>query len=78
MLVGAAHARHARLVLPELRVEPKVVYEDALYHASAEQMLEMLRDSAGANRVMLVGHNPEIHPSRSISWARVRSISGIG
>jgi phosphohistidine phosphatase len=65
-LVLCSSARRTRdtlnLVLPELRVEPRVVYEDALYHASAEQMLEMLRALApGANRVMLVGHNPEIH-----------------
>ena len=50
------------LVLPELKVEPKVVYEDALYHASAAEMLQMLREvQPGANRVMIVGHNPEIH-----------------
>jgi phosphohistidine phosphatase len=49
------------LVLPELRVEPKVVYEDSLYHASPETMLEMLHTiPAGTNRVMLVGHNPEL------------------
>ena len=50
------------LVLPELKVEPKVVYEDALYHASPETMLQVLRGiQPGASRVMLVGHNPEIH-----------------
>ena len=49
------------LVLPELKVEPKVVYEDALYHASPAEMLQMLREiQPGASRVMLVGHNPEI------------------
>ena len=48
-------------MLPELKVEPKVVYEDALYHASPQEMLEMLHDvRPGANRVLLVGHNPEI------------------
>lgn len=64
-LVLCSSARRTRdtldLVLPELRVEPKVVYEDALYHASPETMLEMLHDvQPGANRVMLVGHNPEL------------------
>jgi phosphohistidine phosphatase len=49
------------LVLPELKVEPKVEYEDALYHASPAEMLEMLRAiQPGASRVMIVGHNPEI------------------
>src|SRR5680860_1281140 len=42
------------LVLPELKVEPKVVYEDALYHASPAEMLEMLRPiQPGARRVMI-------------------------
>jgi phosphohistidine phosphatase len=49
------------LVLPELKVEPKVVYEDALYHPSPAEMLQMLRAlQPGASRVMIVGHNPEI------------------
>ena len=65
-LVLCSSARRTRdtlaLVLPELKVEPKVIYEDALYHAGAAQMLEMLRGvPPGANRLMLVGHNPEIH-----------------
>ena len=64
-LVLCSSARRTRdtlaLVLPELRVEPKVIYEDALYHAAPEAMLEMLHAvQPGANRVMLVGHNPEI------------------
>jgi phosphohistidine phosphatase len=50
------------LVLPEFKVEPKVVYEDALYHATPAEMLEMVRGiKPGSSRVMLVGHNPEIH-----------------
>jgi len=64
-LVLCSSARRTRdtlaLVLPELRVEPKVVYEDALYHASPAEMLKMMRDiQPGASRVMLVGHNPEL------------------
>jgi phosphohistidine phosphatase len=38
-----------------------VVYQDTLYHAAPETMLELLQATpAGVNRVMLVGHNPEI------------------
>jgi phosphohistidine phosphatase len=49
------------LVLPELRIEPKVVYEDALYHASPAEMLQMVHEiQPGASRVLLVGHNPEL------------------
>jgi phosphohistidine phosphatase len=65
-LVLCSAARRTRdtldLVLPELRVEPKVVYDQTLYHASPETMLEMLHAvQPGTNRVMLVGHNPELH-----------------
>jgi phosphohistidine phosphatase len=64
-LVLCSSARRTRdtldLVLPELRVEPQVVYKDALYHASAEEMLDMLHAlPPGTSRVLLVGHNPEI------------------
>jgi phosphohistidine phosphatase len=49
------------LVLPELKVEPKVVYEDSLYHPAPEEMLQMLRRlQPGTSRVMIVGHNPEL------------------
>jgi phosphohistidine phosphatase len=64
-LVLCSSARRARdtlaLVLPQLKIEPKVVYEDALYHATPAEMLDRLRQVApGASRVMVVGHNPEI------------------
>jgi phosphohistidine phosphatase len=64
-LVLCSSARRTRdtlaLVLPELKTEPKVVYEDSLYHASPAKMLDMVRAvQPGASRVVLVGHNPEI------------------
>jgi phosphohistidine phosphatase len=64
-LVLCSSARRTRdtlaLVLPEFKVEPMVVYEDALYHASPAELLTMLHDlQPGAGRVMMVGHNPEL------------------
>ena len=65
-LVLCSSARRTRdtlaLVLPELKAEPKVIYDDALYHASpggdagdaAGRAAERVRS------VLLVGHNPEI------------------
>ena len=81
-LVLCSSARRTRdtldLVLPELRVEPKVVYEDALYHASPEEMLEMLQAfSPGRTASCWSATIPRSRPSRSIWWARARSISGI-
>lgn len=64
-LVLCSSARRTRdtfdLVLPELRVEPRIVYDGALYHAHPDAMLKMLQAiPPGTNRVMLVGHNPEL------------------
>jgi phosphohistidine phosphatase len=65
-LVLCSSARRTRdtlaLVLPELKVEPKVIYEDSLYHASPAAILQILRDTdAGASQLLLVGHNPALH-----------------
>ncbi|HEX2448842.1 MAG TPA: histidine phosphatase family protein [Methyloceanibacter sp.] len=64
-LVLCSSARRTRdtlaLVLPELKVEPQVIYEDRLYHPTAEELLERIRAiQPGSSRVMLVGHNPEL------------------
>jgi len=64
-LVLCSSARRTRdtlgLVLPELKVEPEVVYKDELYHPSPGEMLEILREAPpSASRLLIVGHNPEI------------------
>jgi phosphohistidine phosphatase len=62
-LVLCSTARRTRdtlqLVLPELKTEPKIVYEDELYHASPAEMLNLLHGvGAGVNQLLLIGHNP--------------------
>ena len=64
-LVLCSTARRTRdtlqLVLPELKTEPKIVYEDGLYHGTAQEMLDLLHEVAPpASQVLLVGHNPEL------------------
>ena len=64
-LVLCSTARRTRdtlaLVLPELKTEPKVIYEDGLYHGTSAEMLGILHEvGAGVGQVLLVGHNPEI------------------
>jgi phosphohistidine phosphatase len=49
-----------QLVLLELKTEPKVIYEDRLYHGTPAEMLDLLHEVAGAEQVLLVGHNPEL------------------
>ncbi len=64
-LVLCSTARRTRdtldLVLPELKAEPKVVYEDGLYHGTPNEMLAILQAAPGnAGHILLVGHNPEL------------------
>jgi phosphohistidine phosphatase len=64
-LVLCSTARRTRdtlaLVLPELRVEPKVIYEDNLYHCTPQEMLGLVQAlPAHVSQVLLVGHNPEL------------------
>jgi len=65
-LVLCSTARRTRdtlaLVLPELNAEPKIVYEDGLYHGTPREMLDLLHAVAATpSQVLLVGHNPELH-----------------
>jgi phosphohistidine phosphatase len=64
-LVLCSTARRTRdtlqLVLPELKTEPRIVYEDDLYHGTPAEMLDLLHEvGAGTGQVLLVGHNPEL------------------
>jgi phosphohistidine phosphatase len=54
--------RTLALALPRLRGHPEVVYEDALYLASAARLLKRLRNVPPTVRhVMIVGHDPGLH-----------------
>lgn len=62
-LILCSNARRTRqtldLVLPELATKPKVIYDEALYLAEPEGILEVIVDRAGPlKRVMVIGHNP--------------------
>src|ERR1700751_2302219 len=62
-LLLCSSARRTRdtlaLVLPELKIEPKVVYEDRLYHPRAAELLQRVREiPPGGTRAMTGGNNP--------------------
>jgi phosphohistidine phosphatase len=64
-LVLCSTARRTRdtlaLVLPELKTEPKIVYEDGLYHGTPQEMLDLLHEvTPEVTQLLLVGHNPEL------------------
>jgi phosphohistidine phosphatase len=64
-LVLCSPARRTRdtlaLVLPQLKTEPQIVYEDELYHATSAEMLTLLQKVApAASQLLMVGHNPEL------------------
>jgi phosphohistidine phosphatase len=60
---SAARAREtAELVLAKYAPAPKVLYEDGLYLADAEDLMQRLRQlDEAVGSVMLVGHNPGMH-----------------
>ena len=50
------------LVLTDYRVQPRGIIEDELYAASAEKLMERLRQLDEADRnVLLIGHNPGVY-----------------
>jgi phosphohistidine phosphatase len=64
-LVLCSPARRTRdtfaLVMPELKTEPQIVYEDGLYHGTSAEMLTLLQQVApAASQILVVGHNPEL------------------
>lgn len=59
-----------RAAAAPLEVLPNVRYEQGLYHASADQMLSILR-TANSNTVMVIGHNPGIAEFAATLPARV-------
>ena len=49
-------------ILPQLASEPEIRSEDALYLATADELLARLRRLPASRReVMLIGHNPGLH-----------------
>lgn len=52
-------AERTRETFARLKLDCEVTYLDALYHAGAERMLQVLKAATGA-RVLVLGHNPGI------------------
>jgi phosphohistidine phosphatase len=48
-----------KLIAPHLSREPKVVFEDRLYNAGPDTILEIVNEAPGnVSTLLLVGHNP--------------------
>ncbi|MTH65057.1 SixA phosphatase family protein [Paracoccus shanxieyensis] len=58
-----------RVAVAPLEVRPRIRFEPKLYHASPDQMLNVLR-SAEAPTVMMLGHNPGIAEFAALLPAR--------
>jgi phosphohistidine phosphatase len=60
---SALRARQtAELALSMLKKTPRVLFEDGLYLANADRLMERLRQvGEGVNSVMVIGHNPGLH-----------------
>jgi phosphohistidine phosphatase len=48
-------------ILPSLKNKPRVVYIDALYGAPGDYAKAIMENAGGAERLLVVGHNPTIH-----------------
>jgi phosphohistidine phosphatase len=65
-LVLCSSSRRTRdtldLVLPSLKPKPEIRYEDVLYHAEPDGILDMLRQEPSQfGHIMVIGHNPCFH-----------------
>jgi phosphohistidine phosphatase len=49
------------LVAPVFSTPPRVAKEDRIYNASTDTLAEIIRETHGANALLLVGHNPGFH-----------------
>lgn len=47
-------------ILFELNIKPEVVFLPELYQASADDLLEFIKNNSDKNNVLLVNHNPSI------------------
>jgi phosphohistidine phosphatase len=64
-LVLCSTARRTRdtldLVLPALKREPEIVYEDRIYHAAPAELFAVVQAAPPtSSQLLLVGHNPEL------------------
>ncbi len=48
------------LIAPALSAEPMIEWRRELYHAGAQDMLDILRGAGTAQTVLMLGHNPGI------------------
>jgi phosphohistidine phosphatase len=49
------------LIEPAFAARPPVVFEERLYQASPDQILEVVRETSGARSLAVIGHNPGLH-----------------
>jgi phosphohistidine phosphatase len=49
------------LAAAEFKKQPRVVWEERIYNASAETLLRLVCETGAAETLLLVGHNPGLH-----------------
>ncbi len=59
-LALVSDARRTRETLQGLALNIETRFTGALYHASSDQMLDVLQDAGDAGTVLMLGHNPGI------------------
>jgi phosphohistidine phosphatase len=49
------------LVAPAFAKAPRLVVEDRIYNATAEDLFKIISETRGAHSLVVVGHNPGLH-----------------
>jgi phosphohistidine phosphatase len=49
------------LVTPAFAKAPRLVVEDRIYNATAEDLFKIISETRGAHSLVVVGHNPGLH-----------------
>jgi phosphohistidine phosphatase len=49
------------LIEPAFAARPRVTFDERLYQAGPDQLLDVIRETSGARSLAVIGHNPGLH-----------------
>jgi phosphohistidine phosphatase len=49
------------LIAPAFATPPRVRFDERLYQAGPDQLLDVIRETSGARSLAVIGHNPGLH-----------------
>ena len=55
------HTRVRKLLAPAFAKAPRVTDDERIYNATTEALFEVIGETRGAHRLLVIGHNPSFH-----------------